>query len=136
MHVKAEMLPTLSDEHVVINAYDAKGWIRNYLDKEDRQPLSLRFAAAPYDNEAHLVIGIRNQGRGIDLLVPAQQCDALVLAPVGLLVIGDKEDPTLRVSIDFDEDAFSVFVEHVGEMDKELPHHEVWGALASVFVDD
>ncbi len=135
MHVQATMHSELNHERVVIESKVAESWIGEYLNKEIKMPISLRFAAAPFENKPHLVIGLRDQGRGIDLLIPVNQCDALLLAPLGMIVQVDGTNRSKQVAIDFDEEAFITFVEHVERMHKELPHHEVWSALAAVFVE-
>ncbi|PWI58967.1 hypothetical protein [Sulfoacidibacillus thermotolerans] len=135
MHVKAKMHATLDEERAVIDAPGAKLWLENYLCKEDRAPLSLRFAASPFENAPHLVIGLREQGRGIDLLVPVAQCATLLQAPVGILVRTGETRSDLQVDVDFDEDAFSTFIEHAATMYQEFPDHEVWGALSMLFSD-
>jgi len=133
--MKAVLETANGGETLLLTANEAAHWLGNYL-HGDRLPLSLRFAAAPYEGEACLVFLLRAGGRGIDLLVPASQCHVLRMAPSQVVVRSSGEYPDLQVEVLFDEDAFAQFAAQAAQMRRELPDHAVWRALSDVLADE
>jgi len=129
MHVSVQQMEHLADGTLAITVAGAAEWLRGARAAE----IELRFAAAS-SGGAHLVIGLRLNGSGLDVLVPAVACSALLPDPAQLLICAS-EEADLRVSATWDEDRFSTFLDHVEAMQVELPDHPVWGALAKAFMD-
>lgn len=129
MHVPVHQMEHLADGTLAITVAGAADWLRSAR----AAVIELRFAAAS-SGGAHLVIGLRQNGSGLDVLVPAVACSALLPDPAQLLICAS-EEPDLRVSAPWDEERFSTFLDQVEAMQVELPDHPVWGALAKAFMD-
>ncbi len=94
--------------------------------------ITLRFAAAPVGVQAYLVIGLRFEGRGIDLLLSAQECSVFREDPSILLIRTSASEYTVA----FDDGVFEQFLQNVHDMYHQLPDHFVWKALDDVLLDE
>ncbi len=135
MHIPAQLEISSDEDRLILTAPGAAHFIDEYL-RSGLESLSMRFAAAPYAGQPHMVIGLRERGRGVDLLVPADQCQVFRLAPTHILIRASAQNDTLVINVEWDEIAFSKFVDHIQDMHQQLPTHAVWSALAEVLVDD
>ena len=129
MLVMASVAKDTSLDRIVIEAPQAESWLGAMRDIKE---VSLRFAAAPVSEKAYLVIGLRVGGRGIDLLIKADEC-AVFRSDPSLLVVRTQ---SAEYPIAFADVLFDDFLQKVYDMHRELPDHFVWAALYDVFADD
>ncbi|MCY0876741.1 MAG: hypothetical protein OWT28_10810 [Firmicutes bacterium] len=106
--------------------------VPEFLVSPSDTPVSLRFAASSALGQPQLVIGLRKEGSGIDLLLPASDCAGLLPEP-DVLVIHCADASAEPLTVPFDHERFLQFIELVDEMQRALPEHPVWGALAAAF---
>ncbi len=128
MLIVARVLSSPTPDQIILSADSAKSW----LQKNDTALIGMRFAAAPVSDVAHLVIAIRINGKGIDLLVPYDQCEPFRQDPTSLLI----QAQDVQIEVPFDTESFDQFVQQIPSMHQNLPDHAVWRSLYEVFGDE
>ncbi len=131
MKIEASLAKDSTSDCVVLVAPEAENWLRNV---QDTSLISLRFAAASVGVRAYLAIGLRVEGRGIDLLLDAQECGVLREDPSTLLLRTSAS--ASEYAVIFDDAVFDQFLQVVHDMHQQLPDHFVWKALDDVLLDE
>jgi hypothetical protein len=126
--IVARVLPSPTPDQIILSADSAKSWIL----KSDTTRIGMRFVAAPVSDVAHLVIALRIDGKGIDLLVPYDQCEPFRQDPTSLLILAQDA----QIEVPFDNESFDQFVQQIPAMHQNLPEHTVWRSLYEVFGDE
>lgn len=129
MKIEASVAKDSTSDCIVLVAPEAENWLYTV---HDASLISLRFAAAPVGVRAYLVIGLRVEGRGIDLLLDVKECGVFRMDPSTLVI----RTSASEYAINFDDAVFDQFIQTVHEMHQQLPDHFVWTALDDVLLDD
>jgi hypothetical protein len=126
----------MEQETLRVHAPQAAGMISKWLASDGESPeLSLRWALARTGNEAAIVIGVRHQGRGFDLLLKKSDWEYLLQQPERLQIDFQEEghDPNASISVEIPAGSFDEFIDSCQKEFAADPGKTVMGEVVSYF---
>jgi hypothetical protein len=136
MHIKAARVFRTEQNQLVIEIAQGQQFIATFAKaaEVEQAECSLRFAAARFGNDAYLVLGVRKQGRGFDVLIPEPMWNAFLeeIETIALRGVSDETNAETLV-LGWDEEAFQAFLDQCQQRLEEDPSLEVMGKIVQFY---
>ncbi|GIM44991.1 hypothetical protein DNHGIG_05400 [Collibacillus ludicampi] len=126
----------LDQDTLHVHIPQVAGMIEKWLSMgEAYTGLSIRWALARMGNEPAIVIGVRHQGRGFDILFRREHWNDLSQQPEQLMIHykEDETDPQAQIAVEIPPGSFDAFIEDCQAQYQTDPGKTIMGEIASYF---
>lgn len=136
VHIRVKELKRPETSHLLVEVTEGQNLIESFASSmaQEQEEVTLRFAGARFGTDAYIVIGVRKQGRGFDLLVPHEMWLHLVEEIHTFTVaVTEKNEAAIKLTLDWDEEAFQDFLDQCQQRFEDDPNLEVMGKIVHFF---
>jgi hypothetical protein len=136
MHIKADRVYRTGQNQLEIEIAQGQQIIATFAKavEVEQAECSLRFAAARFGSDAFLVLGVRKQGRGFDVLISEPMWNAFLEENETITLRGVSDEPNAgTLVLRWDEEAFQAFLDQCQQRLEEDTTLEVMKKIVQFF---